>query len=68
MESVLVNELEKVKDGQNIGTQARAKKMVNLLAEAGLVHEQALLANQLVAHPDNRSGVLVNSYAARLGT
>ena len=34
---------------------------VNFNQMEGHLHEQALAAHQLVVHPDNRSGVLVNS-------
>ena len=65
MDEALKNALVAVKDDSNIAINVKMGKILKLLQDHGMVYEQVLVPSLLAIDPDNRSGLMRNSFDVR---
>ena len=62
MEESLQKALESVRDDGSMAINLKLTKVCQLLSENGLMYEQGLAPSCLTVHPQNRSGLMLNSF------
>ena len=62
MDPALVAELNSLKDDRHAAINTKVGQMQTLLERHGHLYQVAVLPSQLLVHPANRCGMLVNSY------
>ena len=55
--------MEEIKN-EPAAINSKTAKMLQLLVSKNLVYEQKLVASQLLVHPINRCGLMINSFDA----
>ena len=64
MDPALVAELCSLKDDKNAAINTKVSQMMTLLEKHGHLYHQLLSPSQLLVHPANRCGMLINSFDA----
>lgn len=62
MNPVLKANVTAIKEDKSLPVNTKCSKMLALLEEAGLVWKQQILASQVLVHPSNRCGQLINCF------
>ena len=65
MESDLVKGLEKIRDEPGIPINLKVNRILKVLQDKGYMYVQKLEPAWMSVHPDNRSGMMVNSHDVR---
>ena len=62
MEDSVTKQLEKIKDAPGLAINSKMSAMLQVLSDKGLLYEQKLPPCQVMVHPLNRCGLVVNSH------
>ena len=64
MDTVLKAQVTAIKEDNSLAVNTKCSKMLALLEQGGLAWKQQLLASQVLVHPSNRCGQLINCFDA----